>query len=234
MELTYGKHSVENLLNTDGDIDRIYLFKDGSFNNIYSLAKEKGIEVRFVERRELDKLAEGVNHQGVIAISHGFQYTDLDEFLRENKKGFIVILDGITDPHNLGAIIRTSECTGVDLIIIPKRRSAYVNDTVRKVSSGATEYMKVAKVANINQTIKKLKDHGYWIYGADMDGETYYNVALERPLAIVIGSEGEGLQRLVKENLDFTISIPLKGKIESLNASVACGVILYEVLRRES
>lgn len=233
MEYIFGKHSVENLLEIGKNIDRIYLLKNGSFNKIYKLAKENNIEIRFVDKRKLDELSNGGNHQGAVALTDGFKYTDLNEFLETNHNALIIMLDGIEDPHNLGAMIRTAECAGADLIIIPDRRSAEVNETVRKVASGAAELMKVSKVKNLSRTIEFLKKEGYWIYAADMDGELYYNAPLERPLVLIIGGEGNGVSRIVKEHADGSVSIPLKGRINSLNASNALAVLLYEVVRRE-
>ncbi len=231
---TYGKHAVESLLLSDTEVDKLFVLRNAPLGKLYGIAKEKGIEIRTVDRKKLDELSNNGNHQGVAALSGGYSYCDLDDFLSENKNSLIVMLDGIEDPHNLGAILRTAECSGAELVIIPKRRSAWVNETVRKVASGAADLVKVAQVTNLTRTVKLLKENGYWIFGADMSGDLYYNAPLERPLVLVIGGEGRGISRLVRENLDGTISIPLKGKIKSLNASNACAVLLYEVVRRES
>lgn len=157
----------------------------------------------------------------------------LEKWQAEGKKGFVLLLDGIEDPHNLGAILRTAECSGADLVVIPKRRSAQVNETVYKVSAGAAEYVEVARVSNLVNAMEELKRFGYWIYGADMEGESYYSVKLERPIALVIGNEGKGISRLVKEHCDVIVSIPLMGKISSLNASNAAAILMYEVVRAE-
>lgn len=176
------------------------------------------------------------NHQGVIALVPPFEYVEVDDILEEARKRkeepFILILDGIEDPHNLGSIIRTAETAGVHGIIIPKRRAAGVNSTVAKTSAGAVEYMKIARVNNINDTIRELKDKGIWICGTDMQTDTvYYNQDYKMPIAIVIGNEGKGMSRLTKENCDFLVKIPMKGKISSLNASVSAGIIMYEVVK---
>ncbi len=182
-------------------------------------------------------MSETDNHQGVIATTPPFEYAEVEEILEDaknkNEEPFILILDGIEDVHNLGSIIRTSETAGVHGIIIPRRRAAAVNSTVYKTSSGAVEHMKIARVNNINETIKSLKEKGIWVCGTDIDTETvYYNQDYNMPLAIVIGSEGSGMNRLTKENCDFLVRIPMKGKINSLNASVSAGIVMYEVVRQ--
>ena len=182
-------------------------------------------------------MAQTNNHQGVIAIVPPYEYCEVDDILTEarnrNEDPFILILDGIEDVHNLGSIIRTAECSGVHGIIIPKRRSASVNSTVNKTSSGAVEYMKIARVNNLNDTIKYLKEKNVWIYGTDIDAKSYYDEQdYSGGVGIVIGSEGYGMSRLVKENCDFLIKIPMKGKINSLNASVSAAIVMYEVMKQ--
>ncbi len=184
-------------------------------------------------------MAQTENNQGVIAIVPPFNYCEIEDILEESKikktKPFILILDGIEDPHNLGSIIRTAETAGVDGIIIPKRRAASVNSTVAKVSAGAVEHMKIARVNNINDSIKFLKQNDIWIYGTDMEGANfYYEEDYRSGVAIVIGSEGYGMGRLVKENCDFLVKIPMKGKITSLNASVSAGIVMYEVVKQRN
>lgn len=179
------------------------------------------------------------NHQGVVAIVPPFNYCDIDDILEyaksKNEEPFVVLLDSIEDPHNLGSIIRTAETAGVHGIIIPKRRSAVVNSTVAKTSAGAVEHMKVARVNNLVEIIKKLKQNGIWVYGADMEGKAnYYDENLKGPICVVIGNEGEGISKLVKDNIDVLIKIPMKGKISSLNASVSAGIILYEVVKQRN
>ncbi len=235
-----GRNAVLELLESERDINKILVAngeKHGSIYKIISIAKERKIPITEVDRSKLNKISQTQNHQGVIAIVPPFNYCEVDEILelaeQKNEQPFIIILDGIEDPHNLGSIIRTAETAGVHGIIIPKRRSATVNSTVSKVSAGAVEYMKIARVNNINETIRQLKKQGIWICGTDMETETIYTKQDYRlPIAIVIGSEGFGMSRLVKENCDFLVKIPMKGKINSLNASVSAGIIMYEVVRK--
>ena len=235
-----GRNSVMELLESGKDINKIYVAKGEkhvSINKIIAKAKENKIVTVEIEKTKLYKMAQTENCQGVIAIVPPFDYCSVDDILNEAKrkkeKAFILILDGIEDPHNLGSIIRTAETAGVHGIIIPKRRSALVNSTVNKTSAGATNFMKIARVNNLNETIKYLKDNDVWIYGTDMDTETiYYDEDMTGNVAIVIGSEGFGMSRLVKENCDFLIKIPMKGKITSLNASVSAGIVMYEVVKQ--
>lgn len=235
-----GRNAVLELLESERDINKILIAngeKHGSIYKIISIAKERKIPITEVDRSKLNKISQTQNHQGVIAIVPPFNYCEVYEILElaneKKEQPFILILDGIEDPHNLGSIIRTAETSGVHGIIIPKRRSATVNSTVSKVSAGAVEYMKIARVNNINETIRQLKKQGIWICGTDMETETIYTKQDYRlPIAIVIGSEGFGMSRLVKENCDFLVKIPMKGKINSLNASVSAGIIMYEVVRK--
>ena len=235
-----GRNSVIELLESDRDINKILIAKGerhGSINKIISIAKQRKIVIAEVERQKLNAISKTDNHQGVIAIVPPFNYSSVDDILNEAKQkkedSFILILDGIEDPHNLGSIIRTAETAGVHGVIIPKRRAASVNATVSKVSSGAVEHVKIARVNNLNETIKYLKEQGLWICGTDGEAKTYYyNQDLKGPIAIVIGSEGFGMSRLVKENCDFLVKIPMKGKITSLNASVSAGIIMYEVVKQ--
>lgn len=237
-----GRNSVLELLETNRDINKIYVSrgeKHGSINKILAIAKEKRIVTVEVDKSKLDAMSQTENHQGVIAIVPPFEYCEVDDILenakQKNEQEFILILDGIEDPHNLGSIIRTAETAGVHGIIIPKRRAASVNSTVNKVSAGAVEHMKIARVNNINETIKYLKENGIWICGTDMDTNTeYYKQDFTGPIAIVIGSEGFGMSRLVKENCDFLVKIPMKGKITSLNASVSAGIVIYEALKQRT
>lgn len=235
-----GRNSVLELLESGKDINKIYISKGerhGSINKIIAKAKEKKVVIVEVERSKLNKMSQTENSQGVIAIVPPFDYCDVDDILQEakrkNEKAFIIILDGIEDPHNLGSIIRTAETAGVHGIIIPKRRSAMVNSTVNKTSAGATSFMKIARVNNLNETIEYLKANDVWIYGTDMNTEKYYyDEDLKGNIAIVIGSEGFGMSRLVREKCDFLIKIPMKGKITSLNASVSAGIVMYEVVKQ--
>ena len=235
-----GRNPVIELLEGDRDINKIFIAKGekhGSINKIITLAKEKRVILVEVDRIKLNKMAKSNNHQGVIAIVPPFNYCDVDEILddakNKNVNPFIILLDGIEDPHNLGSIIRTAETAGVNGIIIPKRRSAVVNSTVYKVSAGAAEHVKIARVNNLNETIKYLKQNDIWICGTDMNAKNYYyNEDFKGPIGIIIGSEGFGMSKLVKENCDFLVKIPMKGKITSLNASVSAGIVIYEVVKQ--
>lgn len=235
-----GRNAVIELLNSNRDINKIYIQngeKHGSINKIISIAKEKKIIINKVDKIKMDAISETKRHQGVIAIVAPYNYSAVDDIIEyahsKNEEPFILILDGIEDVHNLGSIIRTAETAGVHGIIIPKRRAASVNATVAKTSAGAIEYMKIARVNNLNDTIKKLKEEGLWIIGTEMNAKTkYYNQDLKGPIAIVIGNEGTGISNLVKKNCDILINIPMKGKINSLNASVSTGIILYETLKQ--
>ena len=235
-----GRNAVIELLESGKDINKIYIAKGekhGSINKIIAKAKENKVIITEIEKSKLYKMSQTENPQGVIAIVPPFNYCDVDDILNEakqkNEKAFILILDGIEDPHNLGSIIRTAETAGVHGIIIPKRRAASVNSTVNKTSAGATNFMKIARVNNLNETIEYLKEHDVWIYGTDMDAnKMYYEEDMKGNVAIVIGSEGFGISRLVKEKCDFLIKIPMKGKITSLNASVSAGIVMYEVVNQ--
>ena len=237
-DVVAGRNAVLELLKSDKDINKIYVSrgeKHGSINEIIARAKEKRVVLVEVETSKIDNMAE--NHQGVVAVVPPFNYCEIEDILElakeKNEDPFVLILDGIEDPHNLGSIIRTAETAGVHGIIIPKRRNVQVNSTVSKVSTGATTYVKVARVNNLNETIRKLKDSGLWVIGTDGDADTlYYNQDLKGPLAIIIGSEGFGMSKLVKENADILIKIPMKGKITSLNASVSAGIVIYEAVKQ--
>lgn len=235
-----GRNSVLELLESGKDINKLYISdgeKHGSIHKIIALAKERKVVINKVDKYKLDKMSQTENHQGVIAIVPPYEYCDVDDILEQakskNEKAFILILDGIEDPHNLGSIIRTAETAGVHGIIIPKRRAAAVNSTVSKVSAGAVEHVKITRVNNINEAIKYLKENDIWVCGTDMNTNTYYyDQDYKMPVAIVIGSEGFGMSRLVKENCDFLVKIPMKGKITSLNASVSAGIVMYEVVKQ--
>ncbi len=239
-DIVEGRNAVTELLKSDKDINKIFVQrgeKHGSINQIISLAKSKKIVIVEVDKSKLDLMSQTKNHQGIIAVVPPFEYSDIDEILEyaksKNEDPFIVILDGIEDVHNLGSIIRTAETAGVHGIIIPKRRGALVNATVSKTSAGAVQYMKIARVNNLNDAIKELKDKGLWIYGTDMDAKNYYyEEKLLGPIALVIGSEGFGMSNLVKKNCDVLIKIPMKGKVTSLNASVSAGITMYEVVKQ--
>ena len=237
--IIYGRNPVKEAYRAGKTIEKLYLPKgapDPVLSPIYKMAKEKRTVISYVDKFTMDKLSEGGNHQGVLAQITDFDYCTVEDTLALAKEKeedlLIVLLDGITDPHNLGAIVRSAECFGAHGIVIPKHRSVGVNDTVVKVASGATEHMLIAKVTNINDTIRMLKEHNVWVYATDFDGKAPKSANLTGNTAIVIGSEGEGIKKLTKELCDDTLTIPEYGKINSLNASVATGIILYEVVRQ--
>lgn len=236
----YGLNPVLEALSSDREIDKI-LLKDGikhsKASKITALAKEKKIPFQFVQQSKLDSAAEGGNHQGVVAYAASHAYATTEEILntaRERGEApFVVILDCLTDPHNLGSIIRTANAAGAHGVIIPKNRSVGLNSTVYKVSAGAVEYIKVAKVTNLSRTVEELKKEGLWVVGTDLSAtQKHYECDLKGALAVVIGSEGEGISKALKEKCDFLVKIPMIGEIESLNASVAAGVLLYEAVRQ--
>ena len=235
-----GRNAVRELLNSGRDINKIFIQKGerhGSILEIIAKAKERKLLIQEVDKNKLDQMAQSDNHQGVIAIVPPYDYCDVDDILdyakSKNENPFILILDGIEDPHNMGSIIRTAEAAGVDGIIIPKRRAASVNSTVSKVASGALEYMKIARVNNITDAINKLKDNGIWVYGTALDAEKYYyEQDLTGPIAIVIGNEANGISSLVKKNCDVLIKIPMLGNVQSLNASVSTGIVVYGAIRQ--
>ena len=239
-DIVAGRNAVLELLKSDKDINKIFIErgeKHGSIKEIIAKAKEQKIVLVEVDKNKLDSMAE--NHQGVVAVVPPFNYCEVEDILElarsKNEDPFIVVLDGIEDPHNLGSIIRTAETAGVHGVIIPKRRNATVNSTVTKVSAGATTYMKIARVNNLNETIRKLKEEGLWVIGTDGYAKTlYYNQDLKGPLAIIVGSEGYGMSKLVKDNADILIKIPMKGEITSLNASVSAGIIIYEAVKQRN
>lgn len=237
-----GRNSVLELLESGKDINKIYVQsgeKHGSIHKIIAMAKERKIIISEIDKNKMKQMAQTENYQGVIAIVPPFNYVEIEDILEEAKKRkedpFIVLLDGIEDIHNLGSIIRTAETAGVHGIIIPKRRAASVNSMVNKVSAGAVEHMKIARVSNLNETIKQLKGQGLWICGTDMGKAMDYDKQdYTGPIAIVIGSEGFGMSRLVKENCDFLVKIPMRGKITSLNASVSAGIVIYEAVKQRN
>ena len=224
-----GRNSVLELLESEKDINKIFITKGehhGSINKIIAKAKENKIVIIEKDKRQMEEMAQTNNYQGVIAIVPPFEYCEIEDILQtakeKNEDPFVLILDGIEDPHNLGSIIRTAETAGVHGVIIPKRRAVQVNATVNKASAGAVEHMNIARVTNITDSIQKLKNEGLWICGTDINTETYYyNQDLTGPLGIVIGNEGKGISEKVKKNCDFLVKIPMKGKVTSLNASVS-------------
>ena len=240
--LIEGRNAVLEALRSGRTIDKIYMLtgaREGSASEIFSRAKRSGIVLVDCERAKLDKMSVTGAHQGVIASAAAHEYADLDELIQaageKDEPALFVICDGITDPHNLGAIIRTAGACGADGVIIPKRRSAVLNAAAAKAAAGALEYVPVARVGNIINAMEKLKKSGVWIYGTSDRAQTdLYGSDLRGPAAFVIGSEGDGISRLAEENCDFMLSIPMKGKIASLNASNACAVVLFEAIRQRS
>ena len=235
-----GRNAVIELLESGKDINKIFITKGekhGSINKIISMAKERKVILVEKDKRQMEQMAQNENYQGVIAIVPPFEYCEIEDILDKakemNEDPFVLILDGIEDPHNLGSIIRTAETAGVHGIIIPKRRAVAVNSTVNKVSAGAVQYMKIARVTNITDSIEKLKEKGLWICGTDISTDTYYyNQDLTGPLGIVIGNEGTGMSDRVKKSCDFLVKIPMKGKVTSLNASVSTGIVIYEAIKQ--
>ena len=236
-----GRNPVSEALRSGRPIDKILVArgeKSGAVVGILAKARDRQIPVKEVDRTKLDFLSGIAPHQGIIALAAAKDYCTLDDILayaeEQNEPPFLVILDELEDPHNLGAIIRTAECTGVHGVIVPKRRSASLSYTVGKASAGAIEYMRVARVTNIAKTIDELKARGVWVYGADLNGTDYLDCDLSGACAIVIGNEGKGISRLVREKCDVIVSLPMKGHINSLNASVAAGVLMYHALKGRS
>lgn len=240
-DIIYGRGPVLEALKSSHPIEKI-IIKNGPYAKslipVIDLAKKNNIIIQQADGARLDKMAEGENHQGVIAMVSAYKYATVEDILKNARdKGespFVIICDKITDPHNLGAIIRTANCVGAHGVIIPKHESAGVNSVVMKTSVGAVEYTPVAKVTNLAATIDELKDNGFWVTCADMDGQPMYDIDLKGSIAIVVGSEGKGVSRLVREKCDFIASIPMYGEINSLNASVAAGVLMYEALRQRN
>ena len=235
-----GRNSVLELLESGKDVNKIFVTrgeKHGSINKILGIAKERKIIVVEKDKKQMDEMAQEENYQGVIAIVPPFEYVEISDILdvakEKNEDPFVIVLDGIEDPHNLGSIIRTAETAGVHGVIIPKRRAVSVNSTVNKASAGAVEHMKIARVTNISDAIEELKQAGLWVCGTAVDtNKYYYNQDLTGPLAIVIGNEGKGIGEKVKKNCDFLVKIPMKGKVQSLNASVSTGIVVYEAVKQ--
>lgn len=240
-DLIEGRNAVIEALKSDRTIEYILAATGntiGSINKVFGIAREKGIVIKEVDRKKLDSMSVTGAHQGVIAVVTPYKYCEIEEIIQyaeeKGEKPFVLVLDEIEDPHNLGSIIRTAEICGVHGIIIPKRRNVGITPTVYKTSAGAIEHMKIAKVANINNAVDKLKENGIWVYGADMDGQSYcYQTDFTGAVALVIGSEGRGISKLTKDKCDMLVKIPMSGKITSLNASVAAGIMMYEVLKQK-
>jgi 23S rRNA (guanosine2251-2'-O)-methyltransferase len=232
---TEGRNAVLELLKTDKTIEKLMIEKEpqGSLNKIFAEARKRNIRVQFVDKKALDKESVTGHHQGCIAFSTDYEYSSLEDIIAAKKEGngFIIICDGIEDVHNLGSIIRVAECAGADGVIIPSNNSASVTEAVIRISAGAANHMRVAKVNSINKAIEKLKENGFWLYALEADGQNIYDVDLKGNVALVIGGEDSGVKKLTREKCDFTLSLPLKGKVNSLNASVALGIAAYEVLK---
>ena len=232
-----GRNAVIEALRGEVTVEKVLLQKDTQNLNsktVVSLCREKKIPVQFVDKVALERLSNTGDHRGFIAITTDFKYSELSDLtVRHGKRSrLLVLLDGLEDPHNFGAIIRVVDCAGADGIVIPRRRNCGVTDTVVKVSSGAASHVKVAKVANINDAIRELKEDGYTVLAADMDGDSVYSTDLRGDIALVIGGEGDGVHQLTRKLCDGAISLPQNGKVNSLNASVACGILLYECVRQ--
>ncbi len=232
-----GRNSVYELLKTDKEIDKVLVqkdLKDEASKRLINVMRSHKVKVQLVDKYVIEKESESKRSQGFIAYTSDYKYFDVYDILEDvkGKDGFVVVLNEILDPHNLGSIIRVCECAGVDGIIIGKDRSASVNDTVMRISAGALNHVKVARVTNINNAIEKLKENGFWVYGAEVGGQEIYKADLKGNLCLVIGGEDSGVKRLTKEKCDGIISIPMYGKVNSLNASVACGVCIYEAVRQ--
>ena len=233
---TEGRNAVKELLKTQKNIDKILMEKgaQGSLSVLFAEARKRNVRVQFVDKQVLEKESETGRHQGVIAFTTEYEYYDLDDIIESKKSekgGFIVLCDGIEDVHNLGSIIRVCECAGVDGVVIPKTGGAPITESVIRISAGAAEHMKVAKVANLNQAVETLKKSGYWVYALEAGGEDIYAEDFSGNVALVVGGEDSGVKRLTKEKCDKVVSIPLQGKVNSLNASVALGIAAYEVVR---
>lgn len=236
-----GRNAVRELLAGGRDIEKIYVQsgeREGSVNLLIGMASERKIPIMEAEKRKLDEMSGGARHQGIVAIAAERNYSSIDEILAYaeelDEKPFVIILDGVEDPHNLGAIIRSAECLGAHGVIIPKRRAVGLTTTVAKASAGAVEHMRVAKVTNLAMTVDELKSKGLWIYAADMGGDSYYSTDMTGACALVLGSEGFGISRLVKEKCDFTVSIPMYGSVNSMNVSCAAAVIFAEVAKQRN
>ena len=226
--IVFGKNVATEIINSGVKINKVILANNFNDKDILNYIDSNNIRKEYIDKNIMDKKYKG-NHQGIVLDIEDYKYYKLEDCFNSN---FVVILDHLEDPHNFGAIIRTCEAAGVDYIIIPSKRSVEINSTVMKVSAGALNNMKIIETNNLSSAIDKLKDNGYWIYATDMDGENYTDVSYDSKTALVIGAEGNGVSRLISEKSDFIISIPMTGKINSLNASVAAGIVIYEVVRQ--
>ena len=229
--LVYGKNVMNEVLDNNTKIYKVFL--DNNFNDETLLNKinKKNLHKFHMDKNKLDRMCNNSVNQGIAADIEEFKYLDIKDIEKDDSSNFVVMLDSLEDPHNFGAIIRTCECAGVNYIIIPKNRSVSVNSTVYKTASGALSHMKIVEVVNLSNTIRKLKDLGYWVYGADMDGKDFRQIDFKGKTCLVIGSEGHGLKQIVSSSCDEIVSLPMKGKINSLNASVAAGILIYEIMK---
>lgn len=240
-DLIIGRNAVAEALSSGRAIDTLLVSRgerSGSIGRIIAQCRDAGVVIKEVDRKKLDMMCGGAVHQGVAAYAASHEYASLEDVFKlaeeRGEKPFIVVCDELEDPHNLGAVLRTAEAAGAHGVIIPKRRNASLSYTVGKASAGAVEYVPVVRVANIAQTMDELKEKGIWFYGADMDGDCWCSVDYDGGVGLVIGSEGKGISRLVREKCDFMVSLPMRGKINSLNASVAAGVLMYEICRQRA
>ncbi len=238
--LAVGRNAVKELLSGERDIEKIYVQRgehEGSIKVLIAMARERKIPVSELDKQKLDSMSHGVNHQGIIALASERNYSSVDEIIayaeEKGEKPFVILLDGVEDPHNLGAIIRSAECCGAHGVVIPKRRAVGLTPVVSKASAGAVEHMRVAKVTNLASTIDELKENGFWVYGADMGGKEYYSTDFSGAVCLVLGSEGFGISRLVREKCDFIVSIPLYGNVNSMNVSCAGAVLFAEIAKQK-
>ncbi len=238
-DMIFGRNPVLEALEAGRDINKLLIIegsRDKTIQKIIDRAKQQKTVIQFVDRKTLDRASEGETNQGVVAYVAAYQYFEIEDIMQvasdRGETPFIIICDEINDPHNLGSIIRTADAVGAHGVIIPKRRSASLNQTVAKTSCGAVEYVKVARVTNIATTVDSLKELGLWIVGTDMSNQTYHEADLTGSIGLVVGNEGKGMSRLVREKCDFVVSIPMNGHVDSLNASVASGIVMYEILRQ--
>lgn len=229
--LVYGRNTVNEIL--DGNTKIFKVFLDNNFNDEVLLNKinKKNLKKFHIDKNKLDKMCNNSANQGIALDIEEYKYYSIEDLEKDDSSNFVVMLDSLEDPHNFGAIIRTCECAGVNYIIIPKKRSVSVNSTVYKTASGALSHMKIVEVVNLSNTIRKLKDLGYWVYGAEANGKDYRQVNFKGKTCLVIGSEGHGLKQIVTSSCDEIVSLPMKGKINSLNASVAAGILIYEIMK---
>lgn len=229
--LVYGKNVINEILNNNTKIYKVFLDNNFKDESLLNRINKRNLKKFHIDKNKLDKMCGNSTNQGIAADIEEYKYLDIKALENDNDASFVVMLDSIEDPHNFGAIIRTCECAGVDYIIIPRNRSVSVNSTVYKTSCGALANVKIIEVVNLTNTITKLKDLGFWVYGAEANGKNYSNIKFDTKTCLVIGSEGHGLKQIVTKNCDEIISLPMKGKINSLNASVACGILIYEIMK---